>query len=158
MEKKNKTYKPTTTGGNMEKGKKKRITSRLKSAFSLPVMLAALLSSCTSGTSVIVSNDSGLSRKNEVVEIAKPQLKSMKGFVIKDSKNREIPYQILANGNIAIPVSVDAHKKAVYRIAKGQPSAVDTLLAWTFREDCQDDFAWENEHAGFRLYEHFLQG
>ena len=67
MEKKNKTYKPTTTGGNMEKGKKKRITSRLKSAFSLPVMLAALLSSCTSGTSVIVSNDSGLSRKNEVV-------------------------------------------------------------------------------------------
>ncbi len=152
MEKKNKTYKPTTTGGNMEKGKKKRITSRLKSAFSLPVMLAALLSSCTSGTSVIVSNDSGLSRKNEVVEIAKPQLKSMKGFVIKDSKNREIPYQILANGNIAIPVSVDAHKKAVYRIAKGQPSAVDTLLAWTFREDCQDDFAWENEHAGFRLY------
>lgn len=114
--------------------------------------VATFFASCDKNPILAVSNPSDTDRVDEVVEVDVSAIALPEEYLITDADGQEVTYQKLANGNIVLPVTVGAKQTAEYTIKAGVPAPVDTLLAWTYRPDCQDDLAWENEHSGYRLY------
>lgn len=127
---------------------------KLNKSITIILALAAiLLYGCSNGTSITVTNDSDLPRTGEVVEVSdSAAVASWGAFHVEDADGAVVPSQVLNNGHLVFPVNVGANAEAVYKIAKGDAADADTTLAYTYRADCQDDVAWENEHSGYRLY------
>lgn len=117
-------------------------------------VLAMLACSCNSKQTVVtVHNDSAMPRVNEIVEIspAPAQLLS-DGYVIVDGQGQQVPYQITYDGKLIFPATVAENSESKYYIKEGEPQEFESVIAYVYRPDCQDDFAWENDHSGYRLY------
>lgn len=92
--------------------------------------------------------------RNEIVETDAKAVTGTFGseFVILDREGRELPWQITRDGLLVFPAEVPAGGKVSYTIEKGSPAPVDTICYGQFVPECQDDFSWENDRAGYRLY------
>jgi hypothetical protein len=123
----------------------------------LPIVITALilLSACSRQKILVsVQNPSDVERSSELVEVdaATATGKFGHNFTVRDAQNREVAWQITHDGKLIFPANVAPQSTANYTITAGQPAAVDTVAVGIYRPDCQDDFAWENDHAGYRLY------
>jgi hypothetical protein len=122
---------------------------------SLVIVSAILLSACCrQKITVSVENQLNLERNSEIVEIDADNVTSRFGsdFVIHNSENQEVAYQLTHDGKLIFPTAVAPESVSKYFITAGKPQTVDTIAVGIYRPDCQDDFAWENEHSGYRLY------
>lgn len=114
---------------------------------------AGVLTACAKQPAISVTNDTDTDRINEIVEVTPvPEVLKNGDKALFDSKGEEVPYQITYDGILIFPATVAANSTAAYTVRDVAPSATDTLIAYTMRPDLQDDFAWENEHSGYRLY------
>lgn len=110
--------------------------------------------------SIIVANNSEIDRKGEIVEVKGSALKNsfkLKQQVLKNSKNEEIPYQLIYNDkkelqSLLFQASVKAGKSETFVLTEGKPSAVKALTYARFIPERKDDFAWENNLAAYRMY------
>lgn len=130
--------------------------------------MASAISACSdnSAGAIIVTNDSPTDRADEIVELSPaPEILSdtASAYVIADAAGLPVTFQITHDGALIFPASVKADQSATYNIIKRTDLNEDLLkssmamteasnIAYTVRPDCQDDFAWENEHSGYRLY------
>ncbi|MCM1451992.1 MAG: DUF4861 domain-containing protein [Clostridium sp.] len=124
------------------------------------------LCSCAgdSASRIIATNDSPIDRIEEIVEVvpAPAAFADESGsYALVNEEGRPVTYQITSDGALIFPASVSANSSATYYIKKSvdldekyikSSEAPSSTLAYTVRPDCQDDFAWENEHSGYRLY------
>jgi hypothetical protein len=122
---------------------------------SIVIVSAILLSACSRQKIVVsVSNALDIQRQSEIVELDSKCVVDRVGsnFKICDRNNHEVPYQITHDGLLIFPATVGAKSAAQYVIKSGSSSKADTIAVATYRPDCQDDVAWENDHGGYRLY------
>lgn len=122
---------------------------------SLLILLAAIGCSQMASNIITVTNDSAIDRIGEIVELTPVPaalLDSTSSFIIVDERGDEVPYQITHDDKLIFPACAEANSSSSYYIVEGQPQPRKLSLAYTVRPDCQDDFAWENEHSGYRLY------
>lgn len=103
---------------------------------------------------VSIYNPAPFDRNGEVVEI--PGSNILKdfgyGFVVYDANGNAVPHQVTHEGNILIETNIPANSAVAYSIDKGTPLPVDTICIGQIRYDLQDDFTWENDCGGYRLY------
>lgn len=112
-----------------------------------------LLTACAKLPTITVTNPTEYDRDNEIVELSPvPELLKSGDVAIFGPNGEEVPYQITYDSILIFPASVKALGSATYTLKDKAPSPADTLVAYTMRPDLQDDFAWENEHSGYRLY------
>ena len=136
--------------------------------FKVNVLLSAVASillmvgCCNCVCKVEVSNPVDVDRHPEMVEICakdvadKLSLKDTETIVVKNRKGKEVPYQLTSDGKVIFQVEMKANAKETYRISKGQPSEYESLVFGKHYPDKDDDFAWENDKVGFRMYGHKL--
>ncbi len=136
--------------------------------FKVNVLLSAVTSilllagCCDCVYKVEVSNPLNIDRHPEMVELCMTDvsealsLEEGETFVIRNRKGEEIPYQVTCDGKLIFQVQMKAGGKESYRISKGQPSAYESLVFGKHYPDKDDDFAWENDKVGFRMYGHKL--
>ena len=117
---------------------------------------------CNCVYKVEVSNPLNADRHPEMVEVCAQEIASVlalrdgETFIVKDRKGNEVPYQITSEGTVIFQVQMKANAKETYRISKGQPSEYESLVFGKHYPDKDDDFAWENDKVGFRMYGHKL--
>lgn len=101
---------------------------------------------------VIVTNPSAFPRE-ELAEISLDSLDTLPSeFRIVGSDGKETAWQITRGGLLLFPVSLPAGASEIFTIGEGTAATAKPKVSWTFRPDRLDDFAWENCHAGYRLY------
>ena len=130
----------------------------------LPAITSILLAAgcCNCVYTVEVTNPTDTDRHPEMIEldydhiVNNLNLSSNESFIVKDSKGNEIPYQITNNGEVIFQVEMKGQDKVCYRIVKGEPDQYESLVFCKHYPDKDDDFAWENDKVGFRMYGHKL--
>ena len=125
-------------------------------------ILASLLlvSGIFAQRTIVVTNNTGMNRYAEMVEAKACCKKSCiitKSVVLKNEKGQEVPYQLIYNSkkgvqSIIFQADVKANSSAVYTLTEGKPAAVKAKTFGRFVPERKDDFAWENDFAGYRMY------
>lgn len=136
----------------------------------LLLIASLLLVACNSGkkVTVTVTNKSSVDRTGEIVEVPWAQVKQKLALagdaqmIVVDQEGKQLPYQLVKNGNpeiqsVIFPVTVAAGKSAVYIIKPGTPEKFEAKAYGRFVPERKDDFAWENNKVAFRMYGPALQ-
>lgn len=89
--------------------------------------------------------------RTEMIEVAAAEMPAGP-FVISDSYGAEVPWQRTHDGKIVFPVSVGPQSTAVFTVAEGRPTPIDDITYAAFYPERQDDLAWENDFAAYRVY------
>jgi len=109
---------------------------------------------------VVISNNSNLNRKGEIVDVKASCKKSYiitTSVVLKNERNEEVPYQLIYNDKkeiqgLIFQADVKAKSIAKYTITEGKPALVASKTFARFVPERKDDFAWENDLAAYRMY------
>lgn len=126
----------------------------------LPVLI---LASCCPAVTVTVTNGTDSDRLPEMVELCSEQisgaldLKDGESFIIRNEAGEEQPYQITSDAKVIFQVEMKARQTKVFTISEGIPSEYQTLTCGRQYKERLDDFAWENDLVGFRVYGPALQ-
>lgn len=121
-------------------------------------MAAAILASCTSGRTVLITNDTDLDRCNETIELC---LKSFNGITAEDivvlSKDgRQIPSQVYTEKDgtekLLFQATVPAHSCTAFTVKKGIREHFDTMAYSRYVPERSDDYAYENNLVAGRIY------
>lgn len=118
---------------------------------------AAIFASCTSGQTVIVSNDTDLARCCETIEIS---LSSLKGVNAENvtvlSGGVQIPSQVYTEKDgtekLLFQATVPAHGSEEFTIAKGARGNFETKAYSRYVPERLDDYAYENNLVAGRVY------
>lgn len=126
------------------------------------LVLASLLlvSGVFAQRTVVVTNKTAHDRKGEIVEISFSALKlsvDKKPYILKNSKQEEVAYQLVKNGNkkvqtLIFQADVKAKSSSSYTFTSGKPAEVKPKTFARFVSERKDDFAWENDMAAYRMY------
>ncbi|MDE6523001.1 MAG: DUF4861 domain-containing protein [Muribaculaceae bacterium] len=117
----------------------------------------AMASSDMNTFTLKITNPSTANRNGEVVEISdcsQSDLKSQ-GVVVKDSKGQTIPSQITFDGRLLVFGDFPAQSTTEYKVSfipSNFSETTDTICIGQIRHDMQDDYTWENDRSGYRLY------
>lgn len=112
--------------------------------------------------SLIVSNPCNLQRQ-EVVETDLKSICRQLGadsdapLVVKNALGQEITYQKSYDGKLLLSISIQPKGKAVYTIAKGEPSTFKSFVFGRVYPERLDDLTWENDRSIYRIYGPELQ-
>ncbi len=126
--------------------------------FTILVISAAIsLGSCSRGVTVSVYNPTSTARNGQVVEVdAMSVIKKIgPNFMVKDAAGNPVTSQLTYDNKILIQGDFPGKetRKFVFRKADGGlASQADTFCVGQIRHDMQDDFTWENDRGGYRLY------
>ena len=122
------------------------------------VGILLLAGCCNCVYTVTVTNPTDADRHPEMVELNLKDLGLEKGetFIVKDQSGVEVPYQITYDGKLIFQVAMKAGQELTYKVCKGTPSEYENLVFGKHYAEKDDDFAWENDKVGFRVYGHKL--
>ncbi len=128
-------------------------------------VLFFVLASCTKeqGVSVSVKNTTDLTRTLETIEVDWEAISEKlpgatpERIVVYDAAGQEIPSQIIFNGGktpltLIFQVSVQPNAEAVFTVKAGQPASYIKQAYGRFVPERMDDYAWENNLVGHRMY------
>lgn len=101
-------------------------------------------------TTIQVSNELNIDRNEELVQA---QVETFNQHILVDANGKEVPYQIVQDG-IVFQANVAASATNVYTWKVGTPTAMPEAKTTAFflGDRRKDDFAWENDKAGYRMY------
>lgn len=130
----------------------------MKTIFAAAALLA-LAAGCTQQHTIEVTNASNANADGEMAEVPLADILAAIGeeFVITDPKGAEVPYQITYDSLVVFPADVPAETTVAYRLAKGTPQKVDTIVYGRQFPERKDDMAWENDRSAYRAYGPALQ-
>ncbi|MDD3108289.1 MAG: DUF4861 family protein [Alistipes sp.] len=106
---------------------------------------------------ITVTNPSQVARKGEVVEVAladlHQRLHSRSNQFRVVAQGSVLPTQITYDGKLLFPVSVTAKGKIEVTVQEEtNPTAFTPQAFGRFIPERKDDYAWENNRIGFRVY------
>lgn len=126
------------------------------------LMISSLLlfSGAFAQRSIVVTNNTALDRKAEMVEVKANALKVdlvLKSYILKNEKGAEVSYQLVSGGKdnlqtLIFQADVKANTVSVYKLSEGKPAIVKPKTSARFVPERKDDFAWENDLAAYRMY------
>lgn len=129
------------------------------------VVLVFVLASCSKeeGISVTVKNPADMNRTNETIEVCWNKLAGIipaidrNHVVVYDQNGKEIPSQVLFKGgeepvSLIFQVTLQPNAQASYRIKPGEPAIYKKQAYGRYVPERMDDYAWENNLVGHRMY------
>lgn len=122
-------------------------------ALPIPAILM-LFAGCSPSMEISVSNPYEGDRRGEVVEIDAAGITGRFGseFHVSTADGRQLTHQLTHDGKLLVEADFPAGTTTRLRIRSGAPAHADTVCVGQIRYDFQDDFTWENDRGGYRLY------
>ncbi len=107
--------------------------------------------------SIKVTNPTSKDRNGEVVEISNPKVSVLKDspLRVKDANGVAMPFQKTYDGQLLIFGDFPAQQTRQFTITASDEEDMvetDTICVGQIRHDMQDDYTWENDRGGYRLY------
>ncbi len=134
----------------------------MKKIFTL-IGAALFAVSCSSEVEVVVSNETELDRKDEMVELKASAVCEKLGIekgapvVVRNAEGVELASQYAVGGKLIFQASVAPSSESTYTITAGTPAPVEPKVFGRQFPERVDDFAWENDCIAFRIYGPALQ-
>ncbi|MBD5358496.1 MAG: DUF4861 domain-containing protein [Bacteroides sp.] len=121
---------------------------------SLALLVALFGSTELFATTVSVYNPAPFVRQGAIVEIPGEKILKSFGpdFIVYDTDGNSLIHQLTHDGKILVESNLPAQSTVIFSIEQGTPSVADTICIGQIRNDLQDDFTWENDRSGYRLY------
>jgi hypothetical protein len=123
------------------------------------LLFVAFFVSCSPKAEISVFNNSEVDRVNEMVEICLCSLSEYDPakIVILDENDKTVPSQILYEGTdtpkaLLFPVTIKAGVQSVYTVREGETATLKARTNARFVPERKQDFSWENDRIGFRMY------
>lgn len=115
------------------------------------------LCACSRGVTVSVYNPTPGDRYGQVVEIDAQSVISKVGpdFLVSDSEGNPVTSQLTYDNKILIQGDFPGRETRKFFFKKGKDvksSEPELYCVGQIRHDMQDDFTWENDRGGYRLY------
>lgn len=106
---------------------------------------------------VTVKNPANFDRLEEIVSVPMASLSSIKlnvgeNYLVEDATGVGCASQVTSDGNLIFMAQLKSKEKAVFNIKSGQPVIADRRAYGNYHPERKDDFAWENDKVGFRIY------
>ncbi len=117
--------------------------------------LSLLLGACSNSTDITVAYPDGTAPGPRIVEIKAADIVNDYGTAlnITDAAGNTVPYQLTHDGLLLLQLDSISGDNIGFNISKAETAArFDTIAFAQLRPDKQDDFTWENDHGGYRLY------
>ncbi len=116
-----------------------------------------MAASNTPTVSLKITNPTASDRNGEVVEISDHRQNNLKSMcaVVKDLDGHSVPSQITHDGKLLVFGDFPAHSTTEYKVSfvpNKYSEKTDTISVGQIRHDMQDDYTWENDKGGYRLY------
>ncbi|MDE6695670.1 MAG: DUF4861 domain-containing protein [Muribaculaceae bacterium] len=134
----------------------------IKKALGIVIFFLLSVNFCTSAAttseiSLKITNPSSTDRKGEVLEISDVRLNGIKekAITVKTLDGRTVPSQITNDGSLLVYGDFPAQSTTQYIVTeatKARAMNADTICFGQIRHDMQDDYTWENDRSGYRLY------
>lgn len=130
-----------------------------KIVLSISALAMLLMASCCGGDKVAftVSNGASFDRSEEMVEIPVERLESIKlkdgqAYVVKNSKGDVLPSQLTYDGLLIFQSGLAANASEKFTVSAGAAQEFTPKVAGRFVPERLDDYMWENDRVGFRVY------
>ncbi len=129
-----------------------------RTAFLFALLALCQLAVSAQTVTVTVSNPTEAQRQ-ELITINTSELpfSAKKGIIVRDAFGIEQASQLTHDGKLLLYVHVRPNGKAVFTIQPGIPAPVTSWVGGRQYPERKDDFAFENDRIGFRLYGPALQ-
>lgn len=120
--------------------------------------LSSMLSLCCGQVKVTVKNLDNSNRLEEVVSVPLSSLASRislaagETYVVEDSHGATLVSQVTSDRNLIFMVQLKSKEMATFRIKSGKAVAAVARACGKYHPERKDDFAWENDKVGFRVY------
>lgn len=135
----------------------------MKFAYFAVLLLAWASCSKEQRISVVVKNTTGMERHLETVEIDWKELEARmpeinpNRVIVLDDAGQEIASQVIFQGtdkpvSFIFQVSVQPNAETIYQVKSGLPVAYEKQVYGRFVPERKDDYAWENNLVGHRMY------
>lgn len=105
-------------------------------------------------TRVVIHNTGTTDRRGTVAEVEAATILSRYGeaFRVTDADGHEVTSQLTHDGLLLVEADIPAGQTVTYDIIPGSKARYDTICVGQVRHDVQDDYTWENDRGGYRLY------
>ncbi len=115
------------------------------------------LCSCSSGVTVSVYNPTAAARQGQIVEIDASSVIKRLGadYEVRDAEGNPVVSQLTYDDKILIQGDFPGHETRKFFFKKGlgrNETPAEAYCVGQIRHDMQDDFTWENDRGGYRLY------
>ncbi len=121
----------------------------MKKLLTLLLSLLCLASCGSDQYTVVVENTSQIDRIGEVVEV---QIENPDLYVVVGPNGKPIETQTTYDQKIIFQASVAAASTTTYTLCKGERPIIDTVVTGKVYPNRKNDFAWENDKIGYRVY------
>ena len=129
----------------------------------LGACLLGVVSCCDRQAVVSVVNETEQFRENEIVSVSWTEIEDKlpgsdpENVLVLSSAGDTLPVQIIRNGGedpveLIFPATVGAGTSADFRIVKGRRPEFPSRVYGRHVPERLDDFAWENDRIGYRMY------
>lgn len=129
----------------------------------LYILFAAIfVASCSSKPkdtiTITVKNPSSFDRLVDMIEIPLDSiipvltLQDSTAYIVKNNAGEIVPSQVTYTRYLIFQAGVKANDSTTYTISVGEPQEYKTLTYGRLVPERFDDFMWENDKVGFRLY------
>ena len=117
-------------------------------------LLAAAGVSISHAQTITIHNPAPYHRNNAVVEIPTEKIYQSFGrdFLVFDENDKPLLQQQTHDGKRLVLVNVPAESTINLKLRSGIMGYSDSICYGQIRHDFQDDFTWENDRSGYRLY------
>ena len=125
---------------------------------SFPLFVMAIaMGACSRDVTVSVYNPTSTARMAQVVEIDASKIIDRVGrdFNVSDADGNPVVTQLTYDNKILIQGDFPGHETKKFKVSKGtngKTANAEDYCVGQLRPDLQDDFAWENDRGGYRLY------
>jgi Domain of unknown function (DUF4861) len=130
------------------------------------ILFVGLFSFCLSGVcsmsygqaKVTVKNPKNSDRLEEVVSVplaslsSKISLNAGESYVVEDATGNPLVSQVTSDRHLIFMVQLKSKENAVFNIKSGQVVKAGLRAYGKYHPERKDDFAWENDKVGFRVY------
>ena len=128
-----------------------------KLVYILPILFCF---SCTKShkVEVEISNTLSFDRSNELVELSVSELEKKispeesETFIIQNDEGKVVPSQVTYDNKLIFQSELKANESKTYTILIGKEQTFDTKTSAVLHPERYDDFVWENDKIGFRVY------
>lgn len=127
----------------------------MKTKYLIIAALSLLLGACSNSTDITVAYPAGTTPGPRIVEIKAADIVNEYGtsLNITDTNGNTVPYQLTHDGLLLLHLDSITGDNIGFNVSKAETVArLDTIAFAQLRPDKQDDFTWENDHGGYRLY------
>lgn len=120
-----------------------------KFMLAIGAVLALMACSSKHEQNITVENSLGFDRVGELVEV--PGVDTVGQHILLNAEGQQVAYQL--NGDtLLFQATVPAAQLANYCWKLGEPEVFAAQVNCSFKSERKDDFFWENDRAGYRMY------